>query len=126
MPMMAKPTFVFCLSCGGRTAKSETEAEAFAAWNRRAQPENKPLTPDELREMDGEPVWVHEVTAEPIDGDYWAIIDANVTCAYDYGSGAAISPATDGKSRFAHTPFSDYGKTWLAYRSKPEEVQNER
>lgn len=31
-----------------------TEAEAVAAWNRRAQPENEPLTLEELRKMRGQ------------------------------------------------------------------------
>lgn len=31
-------------------------------------PPNEPLTPNELREMDGEPVWVEEV-------EHWALID---------------------------------------------------
>lgn len=33
------------------------EENATYDWNRRAAPENKPLTLDELRQMDGERVW---------------------------------------------------------------------
>ena len=31
---------------------------AISAWNRRAQPANEPLTIEQLKQMDGEPVWV--------------------------------------------------------------------
>lgn len=42
----------------------DTEEEAAAALNRRPAPENKPLTLEQLRQMDGEPVKVFE------DGEY--------------------------------------------------------
>ena len=32
--------------------------KADEAWNRRAQPANEPLTIEQLKQMDGEPVWV--------------------------------------------------------------------
>ena len=65
---------------------------------------NEPLTMDELRKMDGEPVWVQS----PGIPEYgrWAIVEgAGENCL------------------FLHDDFTchDYGKTWLAYRQKPEE-----
>ena len=66
--------------------------------------ENQPLTLDELRKMDGEPVWVQS----PGVPEYgrWAIVE---------GVGE--------NCLFLHDDFTchDYGKTWLAYRQKPEE-----
>ena len=66
--------------------------------------ENQPLTLDELRQMDGEPVWVQS----PGVPEYgrWAIVE---------GVGE--------NCLFLHDDFTchDYGKTWLAYRQKPEE-----
>ena len=63
-----------------------------------------PLTLDELREMDGEPVWVQS----PGVPEYgrWAIVE---------GVGE--------NCLFLRDDFTchDYGKTWLAYRQKPEE-----
>ena len=63
-----------------------------------------PLTLDELRKMDGEPVWVQS----PGVPEYgrWAIVE---------GVGE--------NCLFLHDDFTchDYGKTWLAYRQKPEE-----
>lgn len=65
---------------------------------------NEPLTMDELRQMDGEPVWVQS----PGVPEYgrWAIVE---------GVGE--------NCLFLHDDFTchDYGKTWLAYRHKPEE-----
>ena len=65
---------------------------------------NKALTLDELRQMDGEPVWVQS----PGVPEYgrWAIVE---------GVGE--------NCLFLHDDFTchDYGKTWLAYRQKPEE-----
>lgn len=84
------------------------------------QPARK-LTLEDLREMNGQLVWVVEITNEPIDGDYWGIVNVKYNCAKKYGVGAVISSATDGVSLFAHTPFSDYNKTWTAYDHKPEE-----
>lgn len=63
----------------------------------------EPLTLDELREMDGEPVWVQS----PGIPEYgrWAIVE---------GVGE--------NCLFLHDDFTchDYGKTWLAYRHKKE------
>ena len=65
---------------------------------------NEPLTLDELRKMDGKPVWVQS----PGVPEYgrWAIVE---------GVGE--------NCLFLHDDFTchDYGKTWLAYRKKPEE-----
>ena len=65
---------------------------------------NESLTLDELRKMDGEPVWVQS----PGVPEYgrWAIVE---------GVGE--------NCLFLHDDFTchDYGKTWLAYRQKPEE-----
>ena len=56
---------------------------------------NEPLTIDELREMDGEPVWLVNQ-----NGGRWVIM-----------SGAYL---WDSRKN------ADYGKTWLAYRQKKE------
>ena len=65
---------------------------------------SKALTLDELREMDGEPVWVQS----PGVPEYgrWAIVE---------GVGE--------NCLFLRDDFTchDYGKTWLAYLQKPEE-----
>ena len=60
------------------------------------QNRNEPLTLDELRQIDGEPVWLVNQ-----NGGRWVIM-----------SGAYL---WDSRKN------ADYGKTWLAYRQKPEE-----
>lgn len=78
--------------------KALREAEKVTA----SPPLNNPLTLEELREMDGEPVWVECPTNQKCS--CWGYHDEdgfNGYCAY----------------------FDDdeYGKVWLAYRRKPEE-----
>lgn len=73
----------------------------------RAQQEaekNEPLTLDELREMDGEPVWV--VCLTDTDLSCWGFHDEDGVCGY-----------------CANFSDDDYGKTWLAYRRKPKGEQ---
>jgi len=48
---------VECVCCKQSKAYF-TEEEAITAWNRRTQPENKPLNLEELRRMDGEPAYL--------------------------------------------------------------------
>ena len=55
----------------------------------------EPLTLDELRKMDGEPVWLVNQ-----NGGRWVIMSGAYLC--------------DSRKN------ADYGKTWLAYRSKKE------
>ncbi len=64
-----------CNGCHTFGTPGETAEDAIRAWNRRAEPPNPPLTLEELRQMDGEPVWV---VAHP-DWGHWEIMDeANV------------------------------------------------
>ena len=84
---------------------AEAHRVAISALRAKRERENqKPLTLDELRQMDGEPVWVQS----PGVPEYgrWAIVE---------GVGE--------NCLFLHDDFTchDYGKTWLAYRQKPEE-----
>lgn len=95
---------VLCAGCGAIHGKIE-------AWNRRAPvpPEdNPPLTLDELRGMDGEPVYLvakHMVSR-------WDIVRVD----YDHDYPFVYFRDTT-KGRFQT---NGYGETWLAYRRKPE------
>ena len=75
---------------------------AVAALRAQQEP-NDPLTLEELREMDGEPVWL--VIA---GGGRYAVIRS---CRETF------TEFTDG----AQPPNAMYGSYWLAYRRKPEE-----
>lgn len=73
-------------------------------------PPNAPLTLEELREMDGEPVWVVTGSAINAGRGFWDICDwwDKNTVMFPY---SGEQPRVD-----------DYGITWTAYRRKPEEV----
>ena len=72
-------------------------------------PPNDPLTLEELREMDGDPVWIEQNEGGP---SRWAIVT-------DFESSYHVYFGTV-RGRLC-LPCDDYGKTWLAYRRKPEE-----
>lgn len=79
-----------------------------------AEAVNDPLTLEELRGMEGKPVWAVLTPSRTweLTGSCWIIVK------WDY------------VDRLAHSPIgnmfdSDYGKTWLAYRRKPEEGEHE-
>ena len=68
---------------------------------------NEPLTLDELRTMDGEPVWVE---FQDGSGGCWGLVHITMFNHVVFANGLYC---TVGK------PY--YGKTWLAYHHKPEE-----
>ena len=68
-----------------------------------SMPPNNPLTLEELREMDGEPVYV----ARSGGRSAWMVVDRKLE----------MMRGASGKLAF----FIDCGKTWIAYRRKPEE-----
>lgn len=90
-----------CRDCGctiTRWALKKTRAieSAEAAWNRRIQPSNEPLTLEQLREMDGEPVYIKYHTCGR--GEIYQGF------MHDHGL---------------------YGKTWFAYLRPPERSEND-
>ena len=71
------------------------------------QPPNDQLTLEELREMDGEPVWVVPLNDfDILPANYLVNAYAEQIVVDKFG---------------AYLDFEDYGKTWLAYRRKPGE-----
>lgn len=73
-----------------------------------AAPENKPLTLDQLRQMDGEPVWVCGMPGHKIKwAPGWRIIDGNRVAHRRWNDTSML------------LYFADYGRTWLAYARKP-------
>lgn len=83
-------------------------------WNRRTVPPNPPLTLEELREMDGEPVWV-EMFAKGLKS-HWAIV---------YGKYLSDGRFTGDKERclLSIDEIGGYGLAYVAYRRKPEEIK---
>lgn len=67
--------------------------------------ERKPLTLEELRKMDGKPVWILRMED---DSGWWAIVRlGNDRANTEYG---------------AYFMLSEYGKTWLAYAYEPTRI----
>lgn len=68
---------------------------------------NDPLTLEELREMDGEPVWI--ANPDALEYGRWGIVDG-------------VYQAEDDQVLMLRGDYSChyYGKTWLAYRRPPE------
>lgn len=74
--------------------------------------ENEPLTLEQLREMDREPVWIDEREEPEYSG--WYIV------YWDRGKYLVLQSIT------THGLLMDeYGKTWLAYRRPPERSEND-
>jgi len=73
---------------------------------------NPPLTLAELREMDGEPVWV-----QPQENNcgIWGFVDK------EHGLVRVFGSFERGRTFGICRQFKTYGRTWLAYRRKPEE-----
>lgn len=83
--------------------------EKIVEWNRRAAPENKPLTLDELQGMDGEPVWI---AWDDIGWEKVVLIDG-------YPRIAAVVNHGSGYQCHLYTPY-DIDGTSHAYAHKPE------
>lgn len=112
--------FMHCTDgCPSPACDHAAETTTACAWNDwvawynkylPAQPSEKPepLTLEQLRGMDGEPVWVQELPPYTTAG--YKVLAA--PAVNEYGD-----ICFDGGDCYA--PY-DYGKTWLAYRAKPE------
>ena len=73
-------------------------------------PPNEALTIEELREMNGEPVWIVDVGPHKWYGPGWAIVDRDNCLVRTVKNWNAVF-------------FESYGERWLAYR-RPPEVQS--
>ena len=78
-------------------------------------PPNEPLTIEQLREMDGQPVWIKRLKGVSVCDTDWAVVDVcpNKIRVWWFGSEVEDEPSE-----------KDYGETWLAYRRPPEGEAN--
>lgn len=74
-------------------------------------PPNDPLTLEQLREMGGQAVWVSPINGESLA--QWMLVSG-----YTRKEIYLIAPSCHIIQGYAR---KSYGKTWLAYRRKPEE-----
>lgn len=104
---------LYCNSCQLMTAFYATEAEAIAAWNRR--PPAHKYTLEELREMDGEVVWVKDTAYQDE-----VFVSPGIVYIEEYPSNATVSTRYNTYS-FDDDRWNHYDKTWAAYDREPEE-----
>ena len=71
---------------------------------------NKPLTPDELSKMQGEPVWVDIRIGNC--GPHWAIVHGETVCD-------GLLPGERGRCVLSFGETGAYNLAWVAYRNKP-------
>lgn len=80
-------------------------------------PPNEPLTLEQLREMDGEPVWVKQLKGLSVCDTDWAVVEFRLQPDVKHDKIRVWWPGSEDED----TPSEDdYGKTWLAYRRPPE------
>lgn len=95
--------------------KTDPETGPFSEWLAEylvdhlptLTPPNEPLTLEQLREMDGEPVWFVDIKGRKWYPPGWAIVDRENCLVRLVKSWNPIF-------------FEKYGEWWIAYRRPPE------
>lgn len=95
---MFSENFIFCRRCGARNGTGNAPT---------LTPPNEPLTLEELRQMNEEPVWVQNLE-EPTKSQ-WRLL------YWDRGKYLVLQ----GISVRGYL-LEEYGESWLAYRRPPE------
>lgn len=106
--------------CGPMATPENVEAVrlSLVALREKAEREKiEPLTLDELRQMDGEPVYVSDLRS-PKNSEY-CIIHANDK----YGYGDKYRCAQIAGCECFWYSFEEYGERWIAYRHEPKEAE---
>lgn len=96
----------YALFYGAPRGDLEKAADVIEELAARLEPSSTPLTLEELRGMDGEPVWIVPMRGS---GGFctWMLVDAEYELCREAHGEMAV--------------FENCGKTWLAYRRKLEE-----
>lgn len=94
--------------------KEDSDALEFAITALRSMPEaGEPLTLDQLREMDGQPVWIERIEA-PYDGKWFIVNYAD----------------TENPDKTLYTDsgvtYSEYGKYFIAYPYPPAHIDRSK
>ena len=82
----------------------------FAAMLEESMP-NEPLTIQQLREMDGDPVWIVDIGGRNWYGPGWAIVDRENNLVRTVKNWNPVF-------------FEKYGERWLAYCRPPERQED--
>ena len=99
--------------------RADPETGSFAEWLAEylvehlptLTPPNEPLTLEQLREMDGEPVWIVDIGGRNWYGPGWAIVDRENNLVRTVKNWNPVF-------------FERYGERWLAYR-RPKEGEED-
>ena len=83
----------------------EKDCEALEAAIAALRPSGEPLTPEQLKGMDGQPIWIVGIAQKWLS-PCWAIVDRD---------NCLVRTARNWSPVF----FENYGKTWLAYAYPP-------
>ena len=108
-----------CRECNATGPTEKTHVEAFSAALHRAEPENRPLTLEELKAhcakgRDAEPLWVECDTVS--DMALWVL--ANTPCGMDERDIPSLAYWLKDKELV-----SEYGKFWRCWPRKPSPEQ---
>lgn len=84
---------------------------------------NEPLTLEELRGMDGAPVWIKRIGDEDLSGDGWVIAEGPRCLTWHNRIPVSweIRVWWPGSEVEDFPKYENYSKTWFAYRRPKEE-----
>ena len=99
----------YALFYGAPRGDLEKAADVIEDLAAKLEPSSTPLTLEELREMDGEPVWVEFPKCPEASG--WMLISASRHCVYN--------------GLLGDCDFENCGRNWLACRRRPEALGGE-
>ena len=89
--------------CESQTCSWVSPKKAAAVWNRRAVPENKPLTIEQLKQMDGQAVWISEKDKRSRIGKFGLVDTVGNRIVFNRSSYTTFK-ATAGKTAYARKP----------------------
>lgn len=110
---------VECYKCNKTVSfhivEQSSQEKAIEIYNRRAEPENNPLTLEQLRQMDGEPVWIKDL----VTGELECLQFDKIEPAHIH-AGDDVRFKQFGTENGIIRWCCKCGENWLAYARKPE------
>ena len=100
-----------CASC----IRAQKYADYYRDEAPTIAPQDEPLTIEQLRQMDGHPVWIKRLKGLSVCDTGWALIDTCTDRIRVWWPGSEVEDTPSGE---------DYGKTWVAYGSPPERQED--
>lgn len=104
--------FIEC-SCGVGMI-GEDKQDVIDRWNRRNAPDPHKLTLDELRQMDGMPIWTETIGVE--GSGRWEIMTFTTIHVCPFEERITMVCLDEGQEDYK---LDTYGRTWIAYDRPP-------